>query len=84
MQKRNRLTDLKNELIVARRKDTGEGIIRKFGMNMYTMIFKVDNQQGPTGYHMELCSMFCGRLSGRGVWGRIDTWICMAEPLLFT
>ena len=49
MQKRNRLTDLENELIVARRKDTGEGIIREFGMNMYTMIFKVDNQQGPTG-----------------------------------
>ena len=37
MQKRNRLTDLENELMVARRKDRGEGIVREFGMNVYTM-----------------------------------------------
>ena len=30
---------------------------------------------------MELCSMSCGSLLGRGVWGRIDTCICMAESL---
>ena len=28
---------------------------------------------------MELCSVFCGSLDGRGVWGRVDTCICMAE-----
>ena len=37
MQKRNRFTDLENELMVARRKDRGEGIVREFGMNVYTM-----------------------------------------------
>ena len=30
---------------------------------------------------MELCSMSCGSLDGRGVWGRVDTCICMAESL---
>ena len=30
---------------------------------------------------MELCSMLCGRLDGRGVWGRMDTCICMIESL---
>ena len=39
----------------------------------------MDNQQGPTVQHVELCSMLCGSLDGRGVWGRIDTCICMAE-----
>ena len=28
---------------------------------------------------MELCSMLCGSPNGRGVWGRMDTCICMAE-----
>ena len=48
---------------------------------MYTAIFKMDNQQGPTAQHRELCSMLCGSLDGRGVWGRMDTCICMAESL---
>ena len=30
---------------------------------------------------MEFCSMLCGSLDGRGVWGQVDTCICMAEPL---
>ena len=25
--------------------------------------------------------MVCGRLDGRGVWGRMDTCMCVAEPL---
>ena len=39
------------------------------------------NQQGPTTEHRELCSIRCGSLDGRGVWGRRDTWIRMAESL---
>ena len=31
--------------------------------------------------HRGLCSRSCGSLDGRGVWGRIDTRICMAESL---
>ena len=30
---------------------------------------------------MELCSMLCGSLEGRGVWGRMDTCICLTESL---
>ena len=30
---------------------------------------------------MELCSMLWGSVDGRGVWGRMDTCICMAECL---
>ena len=43
--------------------------------------FKMDNQQGPIVEHRELCSVLCGSLDGRGVWGRTDTCICMAESL---
>ena len=31
---------------------------------------------------MEFGSLLCGSLDGTGVWGRIDTCICMAESLL--
>ena len=31
---------------------------------------------------MELCLTLCASLDGRGVWGRMDTCICMAESLL--
>ena len=41
----------------------------------------MDNQQESTVEHMKLCSMLCGNLDGRGVWGRMDTCICMAESL---
>ena len=44
-------------------------------------IFKKDNQQGPTVQHRELCSMLCGSLDGKGVSGRMDTCIYMAESL---
>ena len=51
------------------------------GGHVHTAIFEIDNQQGPTVSHRELCSMLCGSLDGRGVWGRMDTCICMAESL---
>ena len=38
-------------------------------------LFKMGNQQGPTVEHMELCSLVCGGLGGRGAWGRVDTCI---------
>ena len=30
---------------------------------------------------MELCLMLCGSLGERGVWGRMDTCVCMTESL---
>ena len=50
-------------------------------MDMHTVVFKMDNQQGPTVQHRELCLMLHGSLDGRGVWGRMDICICMAESL---
>ena len=41
----------------------------------------MNNQQGPTIWHMEHCSMLCGSLDERGVWGRMDTCVCMSESL---
>ena len=50
--------------------------------HVHTAIFKKDNQQGPTVQHRELCLMLWGSLGvPRGVWGRMDPCICMAEPL---
>ena len=49
--------------------------------HVHNVIFKTDNQQGPTVEPRELCSMLCGSLDGRGLWGRMDTCICMAESL---
>ena len=31
----------------------------------------------PTVLHKELCSMLCGSLDGRRVWGRMDTCVCV-------
>ena len=45
---------------------------------MHTAVFEMGDQQGQ---HGELCSMLCASLDGRGVWGRMDTCICMAESL---
>ena len=44
-------------------------------------ILEMDNQQRPTVQSMELCSMLCGSLDGRGVCGRMNTCIRMAEFL---
>ena len=50
-----RLTELGNKLMAA----------REFGMDVHTITFKTDNQQGPTVQHRELYLMLCGSLTGR-------------------
>ena len=40
--------------------------------HVHTALFKMDKNK-------ELCSMLCARLDGMGIWGRMDTCICMAE-----
>ena len=71
-----RLTDsLENEFMVARVMGTPprggsrmrEGILREFKINIYTAIFKMNNQQRPIIQHRELCSMLCSSLDERGV-----------------
>ena len=46
--------------------------------HVHTAVFKMDNQQGPPVQHRDLCSVLCDSLDGRGVWGRMDTCMCMA------
>ena len=36
----------------------------------------MDNQQGPSVQHSELCSVLCGGLDGRGVWGE-NGYMCV-------
>ena len=45
----------------------GGGIVRIWDEHVHIAIFKMDNQQGPTVQHRELCSMLCGSLHERGV-----------------
>ena len=59
----------------------GRDSLRVWDGHVHTAIFKMDNQQGPTVQHRELCSMLWGSLDGRGVWGRMDMCICIAESL---
>ena len=60
----------------------GEGIVREFGMDVYTLLClkQITSKRLPV-WHRELCSMLCGSLDGRGVWRRMDICICMAECL---
>ena len=44
-------------------------------------LYNIDKEQGPTVWHRELCLLLCGSLDGRGIWGRIDTCIYIAQSL---
>ena len=41
----------------------------------------MDHQQGPAVERGELCSVLRGGQDERGAWGRMDTWVYMAESL---
>jgi len=47
------------------------------GIDMYTLLYL----KWTYWFHMELGSMLCGNLDGRGVWGRMATCVYMAESL---
>ena len=40
----------------------GGGINQEYGINIYTLIYKRDNQQGPTVQHREIYSISCNKL----------------------
>jgi len=48
-------------------------------MNMYALLYL--KWVTIKDHCIELCSMSCGSLDGRGVWGRMDTCISFAESL---
>ena len=78
LQNRRRLTDLESLRSPTERmgRKDSQGV---WDGHVHSEIFKVDNQQGPIVQHRELCSMLCGSLDGRTIWGRMDICTCMAE-----
>ena len=47
--------------------------------HVHTTVFRMDNQQGPIVQLRELCSVLRSSMNGMGVWGRMDTCICMTQ-----
>ena len=76
---RRQLEFLKNLILGERMK--GRDNWGLWDQHVHTPIFKMDNQQGLTVSHMELCSMLCSNLDGREVWGSVDTCLCMVDFL---
>ena len=78
---RKKLTDLENLWL------PGHGIVRGFEVDMYTPLYLkwITNKDLLHSTKKELCSMLCGSLDGRGLWGEnghisMNGW----DPLLFT
>ena len=74
----NRLTDLENKFMVTRR-ETGERIVREFGIYMYTLLhYKwITSTCIPHGTLLNVM----WQSGDQGVWGSMDTCICMSESL---
>ena len=81
--KRCSVSDLGNELMVPRREGWGEGIVREFGVDMYTHCYRLKwiTNKYLLLQHRELCLVLFGSLGGRGVWKRMDACICVAKSL---
>ena len=69
--KRCSVSDLGNELMVPRREGWGEGIVREFGVDMYTHCYRLKwiTNKYLLLQHRELCSVLFGSLVG-GEFGR--------------
>ena len=58
------------------------GIVGEFGMGMDTLLYLTwRSSEDLLDSNKELCSVSRGSLDGRGVWGRMDTCVCVAESL---
>ena len=58
----------------------GWEIVREFGIDMYTLLYLKWITNKVLLYHGTLLNVI-GSLDDRGVWRRMDTCICVAEPL---
>ena len=57
-----------------------QGIVGEFwDGHVHTAMFKIDRPRTFIEY-MKLCSMMCGSLDGRGVHGRMDSFVCVLSP----
>ena len=61
--KTKRRTDLEKELMVAR----GKAQLGSLAGHVHTATFKIDNQQGPSVPHRDICSIFCNNLNGKRI-----------------
>ena len=77
----NRVTDLENEFMVARGRG-GILIVREFGKVMYTLLYSKRIPSTRT-YCIAQGTILdvIWQLGWVGVWGRMDTYTCMAESL---
>ena len=57
------------------------GIVREFGMDMYTLLYLKRVTNKDLLYRTWNSAQCCGSLDGRIVWGRMDTCLCLAEFL---
>ena len=82
LQTRKGLTDLENELMVAGGRMRGEGIVREFGMVVYTLLcFTWITQKVLLYSTWDSAPCYVGSLDGREAWRRMDTCIYMAQSL---
>ena len=59
---------IENELTVTRGEGLGgRGRLGVWDRHVHTAIYKIDNQQGPTVEHRELCSVLCNNLNGKRI-----------------
>ena len=58
-----------------------EGIVREFAIDMYTLLHLKRITNKDLLYSTGNSAQCCGSLDGRGVWGRMDTCMCMVELL---
>ena len=63
--------------------EEGEGQLGVWDGHVHTAIFKMDNLQGPTVQHRELCSVLCNNLKWEKNLQK-DTGIHTIESLCFT
>ena len=58
-----------------------EGIVRESGKDMHTLLYLKWITDKDLLYGIGSSAQLCGSLDGRGVWGSMDTWVCLAEVL---
>ena len=71
LQKRKRQTSRMN-LWLSVGEGGGRDRLGVWDWHVHIAIFKIDNQQGSTVEHRELCSIFCNNLNGKIIWKRIE------------
>ena len=78
---RKRLIDLESKLMVANGKDEGKGQLGIWGWTCTHCCIKWMTNKDLLYSTKNSAQQLCGSLDGRGVWGKMDTCICVAEKM---